>query len=479
MNKLVHALTSYTETENGALTFKSTGKDILDYFSRAGAMRLHGGDSVPLFVKAYQDDPMLALKTLFYFRDIRGGQGERKLFRDTLTWLYDNQRVIFDAVVPLTAEYGCWKDIVSFVDSKVVRDLVMAQLMQDMNSDHPTLLGKWMPSENASSVETKRLAKAWMRNLHLTARDYRKMLTHLRTKVGIVESAMSSGNWGEINYARVPSLAMKNYRSAFGKHDYTRFSDYLTKVEKGESKINSAALYPYQIYNAVHKSSSEDRVLEAQWKALPDYITTGENILVMADVSGSMSGDPIAVSISLALYSAERGKGAFKDMFMTFSSNPALVEVKGRTLREKMNNISRANWDMSTNLQAAFNKILTTATRYNVPQSDMPTKLFVITDMEFDSSGSANTNFEVIKRKYQVAGYTMPTLVFWNVNARGSHSPVRFDERGVMLVSGLSPSIFKAALESNAVTPYDMMLDTLGNERYNAVEEVITSALGL
>jgi hypothetical protein len=330
-----------------------------------------------------------------------------------------------------------------------------------------------MPSENASSKKTTELARNWIRVLGLTAREYRVMLSHIRGKIGIVESFMSSGNWSDIEYNRVPSIAMKNYRKAFSKQDADRFMEYLEAVKSGKNKINSAALYPYQLYNEVQRGRY-DATIEEQWKALPDYVTTGENFLVMADVSGSMSGDPMAVSVSLALYSAEHNKGDFKNLFLTFSSNPQFVQIKGRNLKEKMDNIENANWNMSTNLRAAFRLILNTAVNNNVPEKDMPTKLFVITDMEFDRAGGL-TNIESIKREYRNAGYTMPVLVFWNVNARGDHSPCQFNEQGIFLVSGLSPSIFKSALETRALNPYDMMVDTLNNERYSAVDIAINN----
>lgn len=464
-----------TFTENGALTFTDTGKAVLDYYSLAGAMRLHGGNSLPLFLEAYNENPVLALKALFYFRDVRKGQGERKLFRDTLVWLEKNKPFIFNALVSLVPEYGRWDDFLSFVKNDDVAAMVKAQLMRDIDSKNPSLLAKWMPSENASSPTTKKLARSWIQTLGLTAREYRKMLTHLRKKIGIVESAMSSGEWSAIEYSHVPSIAMKNYRKAFSKQDAERFVAYLESVKKGETKINSATLLPYDIYKAVMRNHKNDEVLEAQWSALPNYMVTDENVLVLADVSGSMSGDPMAVSVSLALYAAERTRGAFHNMFMTFESTPHLIKVKGKTLLSKMQSIENSPWGGSTDLQKAFELILDTATKNNVPQSDMPTKLFIVSDMEFNMACNSNkrTNFEQMQKKYRKAGYEMPMVVFWNVNARHNQSPVTYDENGTMLVSGLSPVIFKNALLAKTTTPYDSMLEVLNSERYAAIDQAL------
>ena len=297
------------------------------------------------------------------------------------------------------------------------------------------------------------------------------MLSEKRAQLDIVERKMSAGLWGEIKFEAIPSKASLLYRKAFKRRDGDRYSEYLTKVEKGEAKINTAVTFPYEIVRQyLNRGEDNDRTLNVAWDNLPDYIPEGESGLVVADVSGSMSSNeslPLAVSISLAMYMAERNKDpAFKNRFITFSAEPELVKIQGKNLFEKVDNLNRAQWDMNTDLQAVFNLVLNTAVKNSVPQKDMPSRLFIISDMEFDCACSDKTNFEVIKRKYAAAGYEMPTLVFWNVDAKSDQSPVKMDEKGTMLVSGCSPTLFKNVMLSKVTTPYEMMLEVLSQDRY-------------
>ena len=278
---------------------------------------------------------------------------------------------------------------------------------------------------------------------------------------------MTQNEWTGINYSHVPSKAMTLYRKAFSKHDPQGFVAFLKAVEKGETKINASTLYPYDIVDRVLNSRADDAVLEAQWKALPDYCD-GTNAIVVADTSGSMSGTPIRVCLSLALYIAERNTGAFNGFFLTFNSNSQLQKVRGNTLRQKLTNLNDADWGGSTNLQSAFDSILNAAVRDSVPPEDMPKKLFIVSDMEFNSACGRGTNYDVIKAKYRAAGYELPEIIFWNVNARNDQSPITVNDKAC-LVSGYSPSILRAVLSGVQITPTDVMLETLNHERYNRV----------
>jgi uncharacterized protein DUF2828 len=461
-------------TENNAISNRSTLSDTLDFFYHAAARR--GQDNTLLFANAYAEDKLIALKAAFYTRDIRGGQGERNTFSQVLRYLYTHDRNTFEKIVELVPVYGRWKDILEFVDNGVVRFVVKQQLRADRGAEHPSLLAKWMPSQNASSKDTIALANKWINALDMTPREYRKMLTELRKKLVLVETLMSAGKFSEINYAHVPSRAGMLLRKAFSKRDAERYVAYLESVKKGDAKINASTLYPYEIVEKYLRGMSLDETLELQWKALPNYIEANdENAIVVADVSGSMHGTPMAVAISLAIYIAERNSGAFKNYFITFSERPTLQKVKGSTLKQKVENLERANWDMNTNLQAVFNLLLKTALDANSPQSDMPKKLFIVSDMQFDEATGRNSmsNFETIKRKFERAGYTMPVIVFWNVNSRVDETPVVMDEKGVYLVSGASPSIFKAAINARATNPMELMLEVLNSDRYAAIEEAL------
>ncbi len=474
LNSLVNADNKTAYTANGALSNVSSLDKVLDFYYHAAASR--GQDNSELFASAWREDPKLAVKAAFYTRDVRGGQGERETFRQVLRWLYTNDTETFNHIVSLVPIYGRWDDILEFVDNPVVVNLVRSTLWNDSDSDHPSLLAKWMPSENSSSKESRKLAHAWMRILGLTPRRYRTMLVSLRKKIILVESLMSAKAFDKIDYERVPSNASKLYRKAFSKRDAERYVAYLEAVKKGDKKINAGTLYPYEIVGKYLNGSDKDDTLEALWNALPDYVEGSTvNATVMADVSGSMRGRPMEVSISLAMYFAERSNGPFKNHFMTFSHSPKLQRLIGKTVYDRVQELSQADWEMNTNIQAAFDLIFATATKNKVPAKDMLTHLFIVSDMQFDSHyvNGNMTNFDVIKAKYASHGYDMPILVFWNVNSFNKETPVTKNDKGVFLVSGASPSIFKSALNTRATTPYELMLDVLNSDRYAAIDEVL------
>ena len=328
--------TAKTLTKNGAVTYKKSGSELLDFFAQAGAMRNNKDEALKLFQKAFSQDKLLAIKILFYLRDVRGGQGERDLFRNCLEWLGTDYPEVFESIVKFVPEYGRWDDL--FFDNENCFDFIREQLTNDINSEKPSLMAKWLPTINASSKSTVSKARFMANKLGLSEIAYRKNLRDIRKKIKIVESQMSAREWNKINYSTVPSQASRIYKNAFLKHDNTRYSKFIDKAEKCEVKINASTLYPYQIYKSVQSDYS--KTLEALWNQLPDY-TQGNNALVVADVSGSMSGDPMSVSVSLALYFAERNKGQFKNHFITFSGNPELQKIQGNIVTGKQ--IGRAH----------------------------------------------------------------------------------------------------------------------------------------
>lgn len=455
--------TSKGLTENGAVTFTRSSSPLLDFYAQAGAMRGSPNEALELFKKAFSENNLYALRVLFYLRDVRGGQGERDLFRTCLEWLGADHKTTFNSIVKFIPEYGRFDDLL--FDNDACFELIKKQMEIDEGSTNPSLLAKWLPTMNASSPKTRAKARFVAKKLGMHEVTYRKTVRLLRKKIETVEELMSAQKWGSVDYSHVPSQASRIYRNAFRKHDETRYGAFVEKATMGEVKINAGTLYPYQIYNSVMEDYSP--TLEALWNQLPDY-TSGKNALVIADVSGSMTGDPMSVSVSLALYFAERSKGQFKDHFITFSANPVLQRIQGNTLLEKMASIQRSQWDMNTNLQAVFDLILSTAVGSSAKPEELPSTIYIISDMEFDQACSYRTSFELIKTKYVSAGYTMPSMVFWNVNARsGKNLPTPADEQGVALVSGFSPVIFKMAVENK--TPEQVMLDTINSERYACI----------
>lgn len=481
-------LNKNTVTKNGALSNNSSLNPVLDFFSKSGALRGQDEEVIKYFEKAFQSNEELSLRALFYMRDIKGGQGERKNFRLICQWLsvHSPESIIRNMIhIPI---FGRWDDFYAFVENEQTKEVALNIMKEQFDKDlelasngkNVSLLGKWLKSENSSSKETKKLGTITREFFGISSAEYRKSLSRLRKQIQIVETYMSQKQWTSIEYSHVPSYAMKIYRKSFGKHDLDRFQQYLSDVSKGQKKINASTLYPYDIVRELMSSctsSSEDfKTLELQWENLPNYMNDANDTqcIVLADVSGSMYGGssvaPIYVSISLAIYFAERMKGAFNGYFMTFTDKPSLVKLEGGNITEKVNKVKQADWGFNTDLIAAFKAILYASVNNHIPQTEMPSKLFIISDMQFDQACSNNskTNFEEIDRMYQAAGYTRPTLVFWNVNAH-SDSPVTKDEMGTFLVSGCSPSILKYALNTQAITPMELMMEVLNSERYSFI----------
>ena len=469
---------NFTLTENGALVLDHTSDALTDLFAVSGALRQRSDFEITsMFAKAMGADHLLATKLAFYTRDVRGGLGERRTGRLMFKFLADHYPDIFNKNLEHIAEYGRWDDLVWLLDdaADVIVPFLKKQLDDDIrnmkNMKPVSLLAKWLPSVNTSNADTVRRGRYLAKRFGMSEKTYRKTLAALRHYLNVVEVNMSSNHYGDIVYPEVPSKAMNNYRNAFRRHDGIRFNEFLTKVEKGEEKINSSVLYPYDIVEKyLYQSNGVDPVLEEQWKALPDYIDGENNFLVMADVSGSMSGRPMATSVGLAMYFAERNKGPFANTFMTFSEKPELVTIKGENLFEKLWNVTNAHWSMNTDLEAAFRLLLYTAVKYDTPKSEMPTSIVIITDMEIDRCVTGDWLFyDMMKQQFKNNGYDMPNVVFWNVNSRHNTYHASYDRKGVQLASGQSVAVFESLVKGVNLTPYEYMLTVLNNERYEKI----------
>ena len=467
-----------TYTENGAVTYRTSGKDCLDLFATIGALRrANDRDICSRFLKAYAENPDLAMKILFYARDVRGGLGERRVFRSILTWLASNEKGSVVRNLPYIAEYGRWDDVLVLLNTPCRREalaLLKKQFQADLTaldgSGDVSLLGKWLPSVNASNQETVMTAKLIAKSFGLSDRDYRKALVRLRARIRIIENNLREKDY-TFDYAKQPSKAMFKYRKAFLRNDGERYGAFMDKVDRGEAKLHTGTLLPYELVERAYDCSEEERrSLDGTWGALEDF-TTDENALAIVDTSGSMyewyKPMPASVALSLGLYFAERAKGPYRNHFIEFSAHPELIEIKGETFADRLRYIASFNEVANTNIEAVFDLILDAAVNNNVPQSDLPAKLYIISDMEFDAcvSGAKLTNFENAKRKFARHGYKLPQLVFWNVASRNQQQPVTIDDRGVALVSGCSPRIFSMAMEGE-LDPYAFMLSVIDTERY-------------
>ena len=475
-----------TLTENGALTHKSSLSHCLDLFSTAGALR-HASEEeiISRFVKAYTENKDLAMKLLFYARDIRGGLGERRFFRIILKWLSENERESARKNLFNVSEYGRFDDLLSLFGTPLEKDVLYVLKLQydtDMKAlegdGEISLLGKWLPSVNASNGETVKMAKKIVKFLGIDDRTYRKSLVKLRARIKIIENNLREKDY-TFDYAKQPSKAMFKYRKAFIRNDGERYNEFLNKASTGEVKLNTGVLTPYEIITPFFKRQVSDRErksINTTWISQEDY-GTRENALAVIDGSGSMycNNDPIpaAVALSLGIYFAERNVGAFKNHFITFSENPQLVEIKGDDILDKLRYCHNYNEVANTNIQKVFELVLNAAVKNSVPQSEMPDRLYIISDMEFDycTDDASVTNFEYAKKLFEKAGYKLPEIVFWNVESRNRQQPVTKNEQGVILVSGCTPRLFSmiAGGAVSDMTPYQFMLEVLESERYEKI----------
>jgi hypothetical protein len=503
-------------TENGAVGYHTTGKELLDLNFAVASLRSMSDDEVAKrFRKAFCENDILAMRWLFYARDVREGLGERRLFRVVLADLVKTNPEMVIPVIDLIPEYGRYDDLWCLLDNDesgmAVCDLVAKQLGKDFANKYDnkpiSLLAKWMPSINASSEKTKAYGKKLCKALGLTEKEYRQILSALRKYLDVVEVKMSDKNWSEIKYEAVPSRANLVYNKAFLRNDEERRREYLGKLEKGETKINASTLFPHDI---VHKytdgyrgAGPKDATIEALWKALPDKVQGCGNTIVVADGSGSMTCrvDPkssvsaLDVANALAIYFSERSSGQFKDKYITFSENPKYVDLSTcTTLHGKLQKARNYCEVANTNIEAVFDLILATAVKNRMAQEDLPANILIISDMEFDSCacggavGQGSRDywgrtyyryakcdqrlFDVIAQRYSDAGYKMPRLVFWNVNSRTGTIPVKENELGVVLVSGFSTNVCKMVM-SGKTDPFECLLETLMSERYNPIESAL------
>lgn len=473
-----------THTENGAVTYGSTRSECLDLFAAIGALRGESGEEITTrFLRAYAENADLAMKTLFFARDIRGGIGERRVFRIILKWLANNAPQSVEKNIPYIAEYGRYDDLLALMGTvcePVVLRYIKKQLAQDSaaleNGQSVSLLAKWLPSVNASNPDTVRRAKHIARSLGMNDAKYRRTLSALRAKICIIENNLREKDY-TFDYSKQPSKAMFKYRKAFMRNDGERYSAFLCRAAGGTARLHTGALTPYEIIKPFFTrgmiSPQERNAIDTTWKVQENF-TGGENALVVIDGSGSMYGGadplPAAVALSLGVYYAERNTGRFRNHFITFSENPRLVEIKGRDIYEKVRYCHQFNEVSNTNIQKVFELILRTAVKNRVPQGDMPAKLYIISDMEFDccAADGTLTNFEYAQKLFAAHGYQLPEVVFWNVASRNRQQPVTVNDAGVALVSGCSPRVF-SMLKAGILSPYAFMMNVLGSERYAVI----------
>ena len=470
MNTFTNAVINQEErTENGMKARKSTANANVDLFFKIGASR--GKNIIPDFVAGLVENEDIALRIALWARDVRGGSGERKLFRDILNYLEVNRPELAEKVIVKIPEVGRWDDMFTF-KTKTFREKAFEEIRSALEAGNG-LAAKWCDRKGQNALDLRNY-------LGWSPKFYRKTLVNL---TNAVEQQMCSNNWDEINFSHVPSVASARYKKAFNRHT-PKYAEYVSALVNGNNptvKVNAGAVYPYDVIKGVHGyhynanfNKTELDLVVKQWEALPNFVGDA-NILPLVDVSGSMTCPAgtnskvtcIDVAVSLGLYLAEKNKGKFKDTFLTFSSKPELLHLKGNVV-QKMQQMVKSSWDMSTDLHKAMDKILKTAVEGNVPQSEMPEMLLILSDMQFNQCARMDhTAMQMIEHKFTSAGYKVPAIVFWNLNAK-DNVPVKHDKSGVALVSGFSPAIVKSVLSTDMdqFTPEGIMLKTVMVDRY-------------
>ncbi|ATN93547.1 PF11443 domain protein [Pseudoalteromonas phage J2-1_QLiu-2017] len=509
-NSLLQALNRESRTANGAVTLQSSESALVDFFFKAsGSTR--GQDISAYFTKALDANWVKAVRTLLYCRDCRGGQGERDHFRNLMpifigkaemgypsgdNALSNAQRNVIDkmmeTLIEKTVEVGRYDDLKVFFNTRWENEAVAFWLGSLQNEDLVGLAAKWLP------VKAKKGARIFMKATGLNEKDWRQKVVPLRDTV---EQKMCAGDWDSIDITKLPSRAAQIYRRAIQKHAPQEIERAAEKVRSGEATMNAGAIYPYSVVqdavkeagltyswdnykslpkNLAHKPAVSTLIL-SQWENLPNYLGNSKaNLLPIIDTSGSMTSTvrnsgptPMDIALGLGIYISERTQGAFKDVFMTFSEKPELQTMSGN-LFDRLGQMNSACWGYNTDLQKVFDVLLSAAKNNKVPEEDMPTHLFIVSDMEFDHATGdwrgrkEPTNFEEIERKYSEAGYKRPNIIFWNVEDCRSDGnfPVKFDQNGTALVSGFSPAIMQDLLEGN-LTPEVAMERAIMKDRYD------------
>lgn len=486
LNGMENAL-NVTHTQNGSPAYATTKTELLDLFAEIGALRNSSDQQVKQkFINAFGEDRLLAMKMLFHARNVRGGLGERKVFRTIIKDLANYAPDVVRKNIDLIPVYGRWDDVFELFGTDVENEaleLVIDQYAKDyvaMNAGKPvSLLTKWLPNHKSKNEVKRQQAMLIMKFFGINEKQYRKANAKFRKYTNVTERLMSDNDWGKIDLQAVASGSMHKHGNAIRRHVPEKFDDFLVKVETGEAKINSSTLFPYDLVRKIETgrwatSYKFDKIVEAQWKALPDYVNGDFNVLVVADTSASMSGLPMQTALGLAVYFAERNQGVWHNRFVTFSSKPSLVKLPEGSLYEKLNSFDSIV--SNTNIDLVFKLVLDTAVANGLSQEDLPKSLLIISDMQFDQGSGQYDNgnkmrsiHDVQRERFARHGYELPSIVYWNVNASKTAFQATSDYKGVQLVSGSSPAIFKSVMDNLGKTPYDAMVETLNSSMYDSV----------
>jgi hypothetical protein len=493
----------FTRTENNAIAHASTESKVLNLFALGGALRQRTKEEVrDLLHDAWTDNDRLALRAIMFLSDIRQGQGERDFFKTAIDYIIQHDPKIAEKLLEIIPEYSRWDLVYQYADTKLENSMfqfVKKQFLADLETEKPSLLGKWLKSVNTSSKESVRLGRKTAKAFGMTEKEYRKALASLRAKIDVVEKSMSAQEWDKIDLRTLPGKAYSRYMQAWQRHIPVELEQYLEDVAEGKVQMKTSVLYPHDVMKDALRAYKIDpyaywgsikitltdpvalKSAELQWKNLPDYVDGDSSYIIpIIDTSGSMGGQidksgttAMLVAKSLGIYLAERLEGPFKNHYITFSENPILAELKGEDIARKYFNMKMIV--ANTNLEKVFSLILNTAIKHGVSAEEMPSKIVIFSDMEFDEAIEGRNNislYESFKERFENSGYELPEVIFWNLYARNDQFPVQAHESGTALVSGYSPVTMKYMFGAPIPSPYETMVNVLDQLRYAVLDEL-------
>ena len=450
-------------TENKDIAYATTQSKNLDFFGIAGASRHNPNQVLKLFKEALAEDFELAILNLFYLRDIRGGLGERDCFRICFEYLCNEYPRIAKELFEFVIEYGRYDDLFVGLKSKVEDDLISlikAQLIKDIQTKKEdgscSLLAKWMPSVNASNPKTIRKAIYLADKLGYSKKEYRQMLSMLRKDL-IIENNLRKNDY-TFDYENVPGKAFLKYRQAFVRNDEERYYQFIQDVKDGIVEMKSKTVYPYEIVKEFKwgMSETEKDAMNTRWNSLTRNSSL-ENTIVVRDGSSSMTwfkGLPMYIATSMAILCSEQLKDCFKNSFITFSSRPELVYLpKNDSLFDKLYITYRYDDCSHTDIEKVYDLIYKTSLKIK--------KVIIISDMEFDYGTKNVPTYESIEKKFKDSGIPLPTMVYWNVNARGIHFASNIKHPNVQFVSGASTSVIDSIMNGESVDAVTLMKKAL------------------
>lgn len=523
-------------SKNGALECASSGSALVDFNARATEFRnAHESVIFDAAVMAFAENPVDFVKLVFQTGDIKGGKGERRSFNICMDWLVATHPYIAMEVLSLIPEFTRWDNLVRHIvsENKEIREyatsIVVEQFKKDLDTVraskedemvHISLLAKWMPSLQTKKSSDKILVRHLLRSLHMQEREYRKALSELRSHLNIIEKAMSAKDYKAIDMTKLSSKQQLRYAKFFNRVMQEERHEYIQAVLRGEKKMNASVLNPLEIYHEYIKKSrgvvSYNEDYEALWSLISDKTAGNGNTLVIRDGSFSMkvgfirnsNATMLDAASAMAIYCAEHMTGPLKNKFITFSSRPQIVDLSEcHTLAEKINHLFRYNDCTNTNIEATFDLILNAAIEGNLSQDEIPSYLLIMSDMEFDrartfESRSRAVLFDLIREKWNAAGYEMPTLVFWQLNGKRTIYPEIDSKNGIIFLSGFSvnelelvmagryedvkmveeatkevEAIYENREEKVFLTPIQQLERKLANPRYDVVEDAVRRGL--